>query len=106
MNQMLGNLTDANNPLGSNEIKSVNSTEINGIPTEVATSESALSQLAKPYKTLGYLFLTPDNIINVEYISDTDNYKKYLPEFENSIKTIKITNPIPGNEENIREFVK
>jgi hypothetical protein len=60
----------------------------------------------KSYKTLGYLFLTPDNIINVEYTGDTDNYKKYLPEFENSIKTIKITNSIPINEENIKQFVR
>jgi hypothetical protein len=106
MNQMLGNLTDANNPLGRNEIKSVNSTEINGVPIEVATSELVVPQSGKSFKTLGYLFLTPDNIINVEYTGDTNNYKKYLPEFENSINSVKITNPIPINEENIKQFVK
>ena len=106
MNQMMGNLTASNNQFVSNEIKSVNYSQINAMPTEISTSESVIPQSGKSYKTLGYLFLTPDNIINVEYTGDTENYKKYLPEFENSIKTVKITNPIPINEENIKQFVR
>jgi hypothetical protein len=32
------------------------------------------------------------------YSGDKDYYKKYLPEFENSIKTVKLSNTIPINE--------
>jgi hypothetical protein len=41
----------------------------------------------------------------VEYSDKTNDFNKHLPEFENSIKTIKVTNPIPVNEENIKRFV-
>jgi hypothetical protein len=105
INEMLGNLTGANTPAGSNEIKSVNYSNIDGIPTEIAVSESILPQSANPFKTLAYLFLTQDKIINVEYSDNSDNFNKYLPEFEKSIKTIKVTNPIPINEDNIKRFV-
>jgi hypothetical protein len=57
----------------------------------------ATGLVASPKVPLGYHFLTPETIINVEYAGNTDNYKKYLPEFENSIKTIKILNPIFSN---------
>jgi hypothetical protein len=106
MDQMMGNLTEGNSLSTSNEIKSVNNSQINAMPTEISTSELFVPQSGMSYKTLGYLFLTPDNIINVEYSADTENYYKHLSEFDNSIKSIKITNPLPINEENIKQFVR
>lgn len=105
MNQMMGNLTEGTNPLGANKIQSINSSEINGIPTEISISESTHPKLNNPYRTLGYLFLTPANIINIEYSADLDRYEKYRSQFQNSIETIQISNPILINEENIRSFV-
>ena len=104
MNQMVANLTEGENPLGSNKILSINYSNVNGIPTEISVSEGVLPQSIKPYKILGYLFLTPDNIINIEYSADMDGYEKYHSEFENSIKTIKLTNHSTINEENIKQF--
>lgn len=105
-NKMLQNLTGGNDEVtGRNEIQSLNQSEINGIPTEISISETVIPQVNKSFKTLGYLFLTKDNIINVEYTGNTDNFNKYLPEFENSIKSIKVTNPVPINQENIKRFV-
>jgi hypothetical protein len=105
MNQMMGNLTERKNPLGTSKIQSINSSEINGIPAEISISESIHPKLDKPYRTLGYLFLTPGNIINIEYSADLDSYEKYRSQFENSIETVQISNPISINEENIRSFV-
>jgi len=104
MNQMLGNLTEDTNPIGGNKIKSNNHTEINGIPMEISVIEYELPQSNNHFKTLSYLFLTPDNIINIEYSADMGSYEKHRSEFENSVKTIKLTNPSAINEQNIKQF--
>jgi hypothetical protein len=104
-NKMLQNLTEGSNITGINEIQSVNRSMINGIPTEISISKTVIPQANESFKTFGYLFLTQDKIINVEYSDKTNDFNKHLPEFENSIKTIKVTNPIPVNEENIKRFV-
>ena len=103
---MLQNLIEGNNTIGRNEVRSINHSEINGIPTEISISKTNIPQLNEPFKSLGYLFLTKDNIVNVEYTGNTSNFNKYLPEFEKSIKSVKITSPIPINEENIKQFTK
>lgn len=105
INQMMTNLTEGTSPLGITKIQSINSSVINGIPAEISVSESIHPKLNKPYRTLGYLFLTPENIINVEYSADLDRYEKYRSQFENSIKTIQITNPNSINEQTISGFV-
>jgi hypothetical protein len=105
MNQMVGNLTEGTNPLGDNKIQSINHSEINGIPTEISVIETELPQSNSSHKTLSYLFLTPNNIINIEYSADMESYEKYRSEFENSIKTIKLTNPSIINEQNIKQFI-
>ena len=105
-NKMLQNLIEGNNTIGRNEVQSINHSEINGIPTEISISKTNIPQLNEPFKSLGYLFLTKDNIVNVEYTGNTSNFNKYLPEFEKSIKSVKITSPIPINEENIKQFTK
>jgi hypothetical protein len=105
-NKMLQNLIEGNNTIGRNEVRSINHSEINGIPTEISISKTNIPQLNEPFKSLGYLFLTKDNIVNVEYTGNTSNFNKYLPEFEKSIKSVKITSPIPINEENIKQFTK
>ena len=104
MNQMVGNLTEGTNLLGGNKIQSINHSEINGIPTELSVIETELPQSNSSHKTLSYLFLTPNNIINIEYSADMESYEKYRSEFENSIKTIKLTNPSIINEQNIKQF--
>lgn len=104
MNQMVGNLTEGTNPLGGAKIQSINQSEINGIPTEISVMESELPQSKGHYKTLSYLFLTPDNIINIEYSADMESYEKYRSEFENSIRSINLTNPSIINEQNIKQF--
>jgi hypothetical protein len=104
MNQMVGNLTEGSHPLGGNKIQSINHSELNGIPTEISVIESELPQSKGHYKTLSYLFLTPDNIINIEYSADTQSYEKYLPDFRNSINNIILMNPSAINEKNIKEF--
>jgi len=106
MNQIMSNVTASTNPFVRNAIKSVNYSQINGIPVEVVASETAVQQSGKTFNTLGYLFLTPSNIINIEYSGDKDSYKKHLSEFENSVKTVILNNAIPINEENIKQFVK
>lgn len=106
MNQMLGNLTEGTNPLGGNKIQSINHTEINGIPMEIAVIETELPQSNDRYRTLSYLFLTPDNMFNIEYSADMGSYEKYRSEFENSVKTIKLTNPSTIGELNIKQFTR
>jgi hypothetical protein len=105
MNKMSGNLTGGTNSLGSNKIQSINYSNINGIPTEISITESVLPQSNNTFKILGYLFLTQDNIIAAEYSATLENYQEYLPEFVNSMKSINITNPVPINEETIKQFV-
>jgi hypothetical protein len=105
MNQMVGNLTEGTNPLGGTKIQSINQSEINGISTEISVIETELPQSNNRHKTLSYLFLTPDNILNIEYSADMESYEKYFSEFENSIKTIKLTNHSTINEENIKQFI-
>jgi hypothetical protein len=104
MNQMVGNLTEGTNPLGGAKIQSINHSEINGIPTEISVIETKIPQSNNRYKTLSYLFLSPDNILNIEYSADMESYEKYLTEFENSVKTIKLTNPSIINEQNIKQL--
>jgi hypothetical protein len=68
-NKMLQNLIEGNNTI--DEIQSVNHSEINGIPTEISISKTVIPQINESFKSLGYLFLTKDNIINVEYTLDS-----------------------------------
>ena len=105
LNQMAGNLSEVKNSIGGNKIMSINYSEINGFPAEISVSESILPESNKSYKTLSYLFLTQDNIVAVEYSAGEENYEAYLPEFENSIRGIQVSNAIPINEENIRRFI-
>jgi tetratricopeptide (TPR) repeat protein len=104
MNQMVGNITEGTNPLGATKIQSINHSETNGIPTEISIIETELPQSNNHYKTLSYLFLTPDNILNIEYSANMESYEKYRSEFENSVKTIMLTNPSTINEQNIKLF--
>lgn len=105
LNQMAGNLSEGKNSIGGNKIMSINYSEINGFPTEISVSQSILPESSKPYKTLGYLFLTQDNIIAVEYSAGLENYEAFLPEFENSIGSMHVSNAIPISEENIKGFI-
>jgi hypothetical protein len=105
LNQMAGNLSEGKNSIGGNKIMSINYSEINGFPTEISVSQSILPESSKPYKTLGYLFLTRDNIVAVEYSAGLENYEAFLPEFENSIGSMNVSNAITISEENIKRFI-
>jgi hypothetical protein len=45
-------------------------------------------------------------MFNIEYSADMGSYEKYRSEFENSVKTIKLTNPSTINEQNIKQFTR
>lgn len=46
------------------------------------------------YTTKAYAFATSDNdLIVITFTGNASNFDKYLPEFENSVKTVEISNP-------------
>lgn len=65
---------------------------INGINAEELIQECTGGEFKAKGK--GYIFGTQDNsIIAIGYYGTTATYDQYLPQFENSVKTIKISNP-------------
>ncbi len=67
--------------------------EINGVTGQQISYECQGSLFAG--KLTGYAFATKDDsLIQVSFFGNTTSgYDKYLPQFENSIKTLKISNP-------------
>jgi hypothetical protein len=87
------------NPTSFSDIDSCNEFQtspvtINGISAEQITAD-CIDENGVNTKTKIYAFATSnDSIILTGFISNfIDEYNQYLPLFENSVKTIKITNP-------------
>jgi hypothetical protein len=67
---------------------------INGISAEQLTAE-CVDEKGTNIKAKSYAFATQDNsIISMAFVSNSTNeYNQYLPLFDESVKTLKITNP-------------
>lgn len=89
----LGNLTSFGDADSCNEFQTSPVT-INGISAEQLIAD-CIDENGVNTKTMIYAFTTSnDSIILTGFISNfIDEYNQYLPLFEESVKTIKITNP-------------
>lgn len=89
----LGNPTYYSDTDSCNEFQTLPVT-INGISAEQLTAD-CIDENGVNTKTKVYAFATKDDsIILTGFISNSNNeYNQYLPLFEESVKTIKITNP-------------
>ena len=66
---------------------------INGAMAEESMYDCTIGGSA--YTTKAFAFATSDNIlIVITFTGDATTFDKYLPEFENSVKTVEISNPI------------
>jgi hypothetical protein len=55
---------------------------------------------------LNYFVLTPDAIVGIQYTSDKNNKDdKFLPEFEESLKTLLVEESLPINNQTIQQFL-
>jgi hypothetical protein len=71
------------------------SVSINGIKAEQISQECIDEEGGANLKGKGYAFATKDDsLIVIGFLSNsTDSYNQYLPLFEESVKTIKISQP-------------
>ncbi|MDQ3084025.1 MAG: hypothetical protein M3Q77_04340 [Thermoproteota archaeon] len=66
---------------------------INGAIAEESMYNCTIAGSA--YTTKAYAFATSDNdLIVITFTGNASNFDKYLPEFENSVKTVEISNPV------------
>jgi hypothetical protein len=50
--------------------------------------------------------LTPDAIVGIQYTSDKNNEDdRFLPEFEESLKTLSVEESLPINNQTIQQFL-
>ncbi len=100
-------LVDASDPTISCARQSLNQiTLINNISAEVSREQCSYTNSDAIDNNLNYFVLTPDAIVGIQYTSDKNSEDdKFLPEFEESLKTLAVKESLPINNQTIQQFL-
>jgi hypothetical protein len=78
----------------------------NNISAERSTEQCTYTASNKNQNNLNYFVLTPNSIVHIQYASDMNKQDdKFLPEFEEALKTLSVMETIPINNETIQQFL-
>jgi hypothetical protein len=78
----------------------------NNISAEMSTEKCLFTASNKKQDGLNYLILTPNAMIGIHYLSDLNKENdRFLPEFEEALKSLVIEESLPINNQTIKQFL-
>ena len=78
----------------------------NNISAEMSTEQCLFTASNQKQDGLNYLILTPNAMIGIHYLSDLNKENdRFLPEFEEALKSLAIEKSLPINNQTIKQFL-
>ena len=78
----------------------------NNISAEMSTEQCLFTASNQKQDGLNYLILTPNAMIGIHYLSDLNKENdRFLPEFEEALKSLAIEESLPINNQTIKQFL-
>lgn len=104
---MYERLVDASDPTISCTRQSLNQiTLTNNMSAEVSSEQCSYTNSDVIDNNLNYFVLTPDAIVGIQYTSDKNKEDdKFLPEFEEALKSLSVEESLPINNQTIPQFL-
>ena len=73
---------------------------------EVSSEQCSYTKSDVIDNNLNYFVLTPDAIVGIQYTSDKNKEDdKFLPEFEEALKSLSVEESLPINNQTIPQFL-
>lgn len=78
----------------------------NNISAERSTEQCTYTASNKNQNNLNYFVLAPNAIVHIQYAYDTNKQDdKFLPEFEEALKSLSVKETLPINNQTIQQFL-